>query len=292
MAPAVTALSTASAEIVTNSLTISNLVEEAFYIENLEELRAQLEAHGKLYKFVPAKSIKRIFVVYYSTADAKTAKTYCDRNIFLGKAMRVYFAQHTTIYDDSDNSRHLNVPQIDRHFLISPPCSPPLGWTSVPETGPNSTTLADDLSHAFARLSPNSLIPRVIDDEELHNFSLDDDSMEEVTSVGDNNVCCNACENNLTDSDRRIMDQSRAPGLIVISADDNSDSEATTPKNDLSVPAILIQDWDTPFSVPTIQRSMVLPQSSKASLSPALLNQNSMVTPRPRIMPTARPPVY
>ncbi|CAG8580785.1 5484_t:CDS:2 [Paraglomus brasilianum] len=285
MAPTATAFSTASSEVVTNSLTISSLVEEAFYIENLEELRAQLEAHGKLYKFVPAKSIKRIFVVYYNTAEAKTAKTYCDRNIFLGKAMRVYFAQHTTIYDDSNNSRHLAVPQLDRNYLISPPCSPPLGWTSLRETGPNSTTLADDLSHAFARLSPNSLIPRIIDDEDLHNFSLDDgNSMEEVTSIDNNDVCCNACEKNLA-----------APGLIVISTDDNSDSEVTTPKNDLSVPAILIQDWDTPFSVPTIQasaRSMGLPQSSKASLSPASLNRHPMVTPRPRIIPTARPPNY
>lgn len=196
--------------------------------------------------------------------------------------MQVYFALHTTIYDDvSNNSRHLTVPKIDRNFLISPPCSPPLGWTSAHETGPNSTTLADDLSHAFARLSPNSLIPRVIDDEELHNFSLDDDSMEEVTSVDDN----------LADSDRRILDQSRAPGLIVISTDDNSDNEATTPKNDLSVPAILIQDWDTPFSVPTIQRSMGLPQSSKASLSSAPLNRHPMITPRTRITPTARPPI-
>lgn len=48
---------------------------------------------------------------------------------------------------------HLQPPNTDRNFLISPPGSPPIGWEPIREDPPNRETLAGDLIEALKRLS-------------------------------------------------------------------------------------------------------------------------------------------
>ncbi|CAG8738719.1 13601_t:CDS:2 [Dentiscutata erythropus] len=130
--------------IATNTLIIANVNQTTFIPENLEKLKSQLEQYGSIYKLVPIKSFNRIFVTFYKTTDAKSVKEHFDKSIFLEKIIRVYFGQHTSIYE-TDNTRHLNVPETEKNLLISPPGSPPVGWIQSREDHPNSITLADDL---------------------------------------------------------------------------------------------------------------------------------------------------
>ncbi|CAG8787879.1 4060_t:CDS:2, partial [Cetraspora pellucida] len=139
--------------IATNTLIITNVNQATFLPENLEKLKSQLEQCGTIYKFVPTKSFNRIFVTFYKTTDAKNAKELFDKSTFLEKTIRVYFGQHISIYE-TDKARHLNVPELEKNWLISPPGSPPVGWIQSREDHPNSITLADDLVHAFAKFYP------------------------------------------------------------------------------------------------------------------------------------------
>lgn len=47
----------------------------------------------------------------------------------------------------------LEVPPLDKNFLISPPSSPPVGWQQIREDRPNADTLAADLIRALSGLT-------------------------------------------------------------------------------------------------------------------------------------------
>lgn len=240
--------------VVTNTLIVTNLDREAFLPENLAELRDRLERHGKIYKVVPIKSFHRILAIFYQTNDAKNAKRFCDRGEFLNKVMRIYYGQHTPFYDEFDNSRHLNVPELERNWLVSPPCSPPVGWTQVREDRPNSNTLANDLVHALAHASLNADYFKSHDD--VDDFSLNDnDNNEEISRM-------------------------QTPILTVIPCDSGSNQSNT------KVPLILIQDWDNSESQDTKKtktRNFNI-QQTKAQLYPALLQRTPTPTPRPPLL--------
>lgn len=63
--------------------------------------------------------------------------------------MRVYFGAHTDI---SPKDQHLQAPQSNKLFFISPPPSPPHGWEMRNEEPPNKEVHAEDLAHALANL--------------------------------------------------------------------------------------------------------------------------------------------
>ncbi|CAI2163284.1 3505_t:CDS:2 [Funneliformis geosporum] len=155
--------------VATNTLIVANLDRDTFLHENIAKLQDLLELHGKIYKFVPIKSLNRILAIFYQPNDAAKAKTYCDRLEFLTKNIRIYYGQHTPIYDEIDNSRHLCVPEIEKNWLISPPGSPPFGWIPIKEDRPNSNTLSHDLAHALAHVSLDS---------EIQEFSLDNTNQD------------------------------------------------------------------------------------------------------------------
>ncbi|CAG8498354.1 10715_t:CDS:2 [Ambispora leptoticha] len=139
--------------VATNTLIVTNLDREAFRPDNLAKLKAQLEQYGSIYKFIPIKSFNRILAVYYNTVDANTAKAFADKMLFLSSNIRIYFGMHTPIYDTIDESQHLDVPKIEKNWLISPPMSPPIDWTQIREDSPNSNTLAEDLIQALRKES-------------------------------------------------------------------------------------------------------------------------------------------
>lgn len=242
--------------VVTNTLIVTNLDREAFIPENLAELRDRLERHGKIYKLVPIKSFNRILAIFYQTNDAKTAKRYCDRGEFLNKVMRIYYGQHTPLYDEIDNSRHLNVPELERNWLVSPPCSPPVGWTQIKEDRPNSNTLADDLVHALAHASLNA---NYFKNHDVDDFSLND---------------------NFNQVNNEEISRMQKPILTVVPCD--SDSNQSNAK----VPLILIQDWDNSESQDTRKtktRNFNI-QQTKAQLYPNLLQRAPTSTPRPPLL--------
>ncbi|CAO3571497.1 unnamed protein product [Mortierella alpina] len=144
----------------TNTITITNLEAPHFEKDIMLKLKASAESFGEVYYFAPIKSFYRVFVVYHSTFDAQRAKAQLHNTPFEDTTLRVYFGQHTEISIDPA-SHYLHPPELEKNWLISPPGSPPIGWSQVREDPPNSLNLADDLVKALLEMGqPVYQLPR------------------------------------------------------------------------------------------------------------------------------------
>ncbi|KAG0209005.1 carbohydrate-binding module 1 protein [Mortierella sp. GBA30] len=137
-----------SPTVATNTLTVTNLEAVHFEKETMLKLKTIAESFGEVYYFAPIKSFYRVFVVFHSTMDAQRAKVQLHNTAFEDTTLRVYFGQHTEISIDPA-SHYLHPPELEKNWLISPPGSPPIGWSQVREDPPNSLNLSDDLVKAL-----------------------------------------------------------------------------------------------------------------------------------------------
>jgi hypothetical protein len=119
--------------------------------------------------------------------------------------------QHTDINPDSATVL-LQVPELEKNWLISPPGSPPVGWQQIREDPPNATVLPHDLSHALLSLSED------FDDED---FKLDAGDQSSPSHNSDVSTAATG---------------SSSPMVYVICKGDNHEAE--------DVPQITVQDWD------------------------------------------------
>ncbi|KAK5815682.1 Calcipressin-domain-containing protein [Linnemannia elongata] len=179
----------------TNTLIITNLEVPHFEKETMLTLKAKAESFGDIFYFAPIKSFYRVFVVYKATFDAQRAKAALHNTTFEGSIIRVYFGQHTeTVIDPA--SRYLHPPELEKNWLISPPGSPPIGWSQVREDPPNSLHLADDLVKALLEMGqPVYQLPRPdgsfadrshLFETEIEYFSLDDSHNQESAAENNN----------------------------------------------------------------------------------------------------------
>ncbi|KAI8583866.1 hypothetical protein K450DRAFT_296646 [Umbelopsis ramanniana AG] len=231
--------------IATNTLTIPDIPKEFFECPQVfEDLRNFLQMYGPLHTFVAIKGFARIMAVYEETTSAIMAKSELDKtNVYWKKStesadleivqflaedeqppttlsddirhflLRLYFGQHTNINPDSSTVL-LQVPELEKNWLISPPGSPPVGWQQIREDPPNRTVLPHDLSHALMSLN----------DELEDDFKLDADAEFEAESMNDS-VAENASS-------------SSTPQVYVICKDEGHDI------NGHELPHITVQDWD------------------------------------------------
>jgi Calcipressin len=121
--------------------------------------------------------------------------------------------QHTDINPDSATVL-LQVPELEKNWLISPPGSPPVGWQQIREDPPNRTVLPHDLSHALMSLN----------DELEDDFKLDADAEFEAESMDDLVA--------------ESSPSSSSPQVYVICKDEGHDV------NGHELPHITVQDWD------------------------------------------------
>jgi len=122
----------------------------------LEELFKEVDPHATFLYF---KAFRRARISYTSPHKAAQARICFNELLFEGSTVRAFFAQPLDPppkdADGKEIDNHLRPPSPERQFLISPPASPPVGWTQIRESEPNRQTLAPfDLISALANLTP------------------------------------------------------------------------------------------------------------------------------------------
>lgn len=133
-----------------NTLIVTNLQAlEIFTAANLESIQQAINQHAKIHTFSPLKSFRRVIVSFYTVEDAIAIRQVLDGETVLGERVRVYFGTETKI---EQQDQHLQAPQSNKLFFISPPPSPPVGWEMRNEEPPNKEVHAEDLADALAKL--------------------------------------------------------------------------------------------------------------------------------------------
>jgi len=95
------------------------------------------------------RCIRRIRVDFESHLTASMAKQKLDNTLIANNVIHCYFIQ--VLSPCTDEEAYLHVPPLEKQFLISPPCSPPVGWEQPREDKP---VVDYDLLAAMAQLSP------------------------------------------------------------------------------------------------------------------------------------------
>ncbi|XP_005090013.1 calcipressin-2 [Aplysia californica] len=123
----------------------SNIFEDAHTQEMFEHVFRDLD---KDVSFIYLRNFRRARVQFSSSDFAAIARIRYDGVAICGSTIRCFFLK---VHQPSTDNTHLQPPQPQRMFLISPPASPPVGWEPIPESEP---VINYDLLHAIARLNP------------------------------------------------------------------------------------------------------------------------------------------
>ncbi|KAK4048759.1 hypothetical protein OIV83_004525 [Microbotryomycetes sp. JL201] len=182
---------------------------------NYPLFRAHFANYGDMVLWTPLRKLGRVLVAYKDEQSAVKARREMDgfvwdeddsngnvgspessKNELEQQPMRVFFGPSIALPLKDLRSTLLDVPQLSRNFLISPPGSPPVGWEQTLEEAPNPNPLptssdptdcqdsawAEELSRALRFLSTESN-PDADDPVESKVDSADESSNEAQSST-------------------------------------------------------------------------------------------------------------
>ncbi|ORY73386.1 Calcipressin-domain-containing protein, partial [Protomyces lactucae-debilis] len=136
----------------TNTLILTNLPADVFNATSLAQLREVIEqaceAPQAIRHWIPLKSFTRI-VISFATVDlARNLRASLQETVVSGRQIRIFYAPNM----DVCVTNRLEVPPLERNWLISPPGSPPVGWQSAREDPPNVDAFGPALREKLERL--------------------------------------------------------------------------------------------------------------------------------------------
>jgi len=134
----------------TKTLIVTNVDSEVFLDELIKsEFEAEFLAFDKTAAFYYIRTFRRVRIDFSSSSKAAAARTELDMKVFGVNPIHCYFIK---VYGPSQpEEAFLQPPPLEKQFLISPPCSPPVGWEQPREGQP---VVDYDLLAAIAELAP------------------------------------------------------------------------------------------------------------------------------------------
>lgn len=134
----------------TSQILISNMDEAIFLDRDVMDIfEARLRKFDPAVKVLYFKSFSRVRADMGSISAAVAAKDDLNGLQFGSKTLKCYFFRDLLL--GRRNSGHLELPPLEKQFLISPPVSPPVGWEPVQEGEP---IMDYELLSALASLQP------------------------------------------------------------------------------------------------------------------------------------------